>query len=255
MSIKSTIEKNLNALTSKSQIAAIHISEILEQIPFLTVRQVSAGAGVSTLTVIRTVRDLGYSGYREFQHAIRHEVFPHDDDKRNPPESSASTDQVNQAAALITAARRVYVIGSRSAYSFAHYTVYMARMVFDNFHLIAPSGANDAEDIAQMSSDDVIIAFSSRPYSIETVRLVEAAHQLNIKSVAITDRANSPLAKFAAVSVIVNIERGRHLYRMGAFFSAIEDVLETSFDQPNTKAAQRIKYFSARVDAIRGYWR
>ena len=166
-----------------------------------------------------------------------------------------SADAIEGAARLIASAPRVYVIGSRSAYSFAHYTVYMARKVFDNFNLIAPSGASDAEDLAQMSHDDVIITFSSRPYSSETVQLVRVAQKLNIKTIAITDAATSPLAKAATIAVTTTIRKSQFLYQMGPFFHAIEQILETCFSRPNTKAKERIRFFAERVDAIRGYWR
>ena len=161
---------------------------------------------------------------------------------------------IAEAAGLITQARQVQVTGFRSARGFAHYMVYMARMVFDNFYLLAHPGAGNVEDLARMTDGDVIIAFSSRPYSVETVRLLRAAHQLKIKTIAITDTPSSPLVKYATVPVIVPTEKGKYLFRMGRTFSAIEAILETVFDDPAVEAHERIAYFADRMKAIRGYW-
>ena len=119
---------------------------------------------------------------------------------------------------------------------------------------LAHPGAGNVEDLARMTDGDVIIAFSSRPYSIETVRLLRAAHQLKIKTIAITDTPSSPLVKYATVPVIVPTEKGKYLFRMGRTFSAIEAILETVFDDPAVEAHERIAYFADRMKAIRGYW-
>jgi DNA-binding MurR/RpiR family transcriptional regulator len=170
-------------------------------------------------------------------------------------EANAFEIELNKGADLISNARKVYVTGARSAYGFAHYTVYMARMVFDKFQLIAPSGSVNAEDLALMSNGDVIIAFSSRPYSSETVKFIRAAHKLGINTIAITDTVNSPLTKLATVVLKTPIKRGPFLYRMGPFMTTVEHLLETCFEKPNARAKDRIKFFADRVNSIRGYWR
>ena len=253
--IQSVIHTHFDKLTVKGKIVANEILELGDQACFMTVRQLSEHANVSTLTVVRTVRDLGFDGYSDFQRTLR---------QQNPIQDSALDQnnnhalfeiEINKAADMITNARQVYVTGARSAYGFASYTVYMARMVFDKFQLITPSGSVNAEDLALMSNDDVIIAFSSRPYSSETVQLMKAADQLGIKTIAVTDTDNSPLAKLATIVLKTPIKRGAFLYRMGPFITTVEQLLETCFDQPDARAKNRIKFFADRVNSIRGYWR
>lgn len=275
MQIKALLTKHQPGLTPKMRQAAAAILLDYDQIPFASIRQLAGQAGVSTLTLIRLVRALGFAGYRDFQAAVKAEIYPANSPSdrpsgrpdnslsgRRPPAMNAdwpedrNTDWpgIAEAAELITQARQVQVTGFRSARGFAHYMVYMARMVFDNFYLLAHPGAGNVEDLARMTDGDVIIAFSSRPYSIETVRLLRAAHQLKIKTIAITDTPSSPLVKYATVPVIVPTEKGKYLFRMGRTFSAIEAILETVFDDPAVEAHQRIAYFADRMKAIRGYW-
>ena len=283
MQIRALLTKQQPGLTPKMRQAAAAILLDYDQIPFASIRQLAGQAGVSTLTVIRLVRALGFAGYRDFQAAVKAEIYPANSASgrpdnslsgRRPPAMNAdwpadrpadwpadwNTDWpadwpgIAEAAGLITQARQVQVTGFRSARGFAHYMVYMARMVFDNFYLLAHPGAGNVEDLARMTDGDVIIAFSSRPYSIETVRLLRAAHQLKIKTIAITDTPSSPLVKYATVPVIVPTEKGKYLFRMGRTFSAIEAILETVFDDPAVEAHERIAYFADRMKAIRGYW-
>ena len=253
--IQTIISKHFDQLTVKGKIVASEIIELGDQVCFMTVRQLSQHANVSTLTVIRTVRDLGFDGYSDFQKAVQQFDHTPDHPPANNSDTDAFEDELHKAAALITHARQVYVTGARSAFGFAHYTVYMARMVFNKFQLITPTGSMNAEDLALMSTEDVIIAFSSRPYSSETVQFVKAARKLDIHVIAITDTQNSPLAKLATVVLTTPIKRGPFLYRMGTVLTTVEQLLETCFQQPDARAKERIKFFADRVNSIRGYWR
>jgi len=261
--IQTIITKHYDSLTVKGKIVASEILELGDQVCFMTVRQLSQHANVSTLTVVRTVRDLGFDGYSDFQKAIQRHQHSQGSRPSNTSDAEGfdqaidqAQDQfIEQAAALIANARQVYVTGARSAHGFAHYTTYMARMVFNKFQLIAPTGSSNAEDLALMSSDDVIIAFSSRPYASETVQFIKAAQQLGIKTIAITDAKTSPLAKMATVALTTPIKRGPFLYAMGPFLTTVEHLLEACFEHPDTRAKDRIKFFTDRVNSIRGYWR
>jgi DNA-binding MurR/RpiR family transcriptional regulator len=253
--IQSVISKHFEKLSVKGKIVANEILELGDQVCFMTVRQLSEHANVSTLTVVRTVRNLGFDGYSDFQKSLRQHPPTQNDALSLTAEANAFEIELKKGADLISNARKVYVTGARSAYGFAHYTVYMARMVFDKFQLIAPSGSVNAEDLALMSNGDVIIAFSSRPYSSETVKFIRAAHKLGINTIAITDTVNSPLTKLATVVLKTPIKRGPFLYRMGPFMTTVEHLLETCFEKPNARAKDRIKFFADRVNSIRGYWR
>lgn len=259
MMIQTIVNQRYENLTVKGKAVASEILELGDQVCFMTVRQLSQHANVSTLTVVRTVRDLGFEGYSDFQKTVQQQHHIQNHRQSHAQDNRINNDyfeiELKNAAALITTARQVYVTGARSAYGFAHYTVYMARMVFNNFQFIAPTGSMNAEDLALMSNDDVIIAFSSRPYSSETVQFINAARQLDIQVIAITDTETSPLAKLATVVLTTPIKRGPFLYRMGPVLTTVEQLLDTCFDHPDSRAKERIKFFTDRVNSIRGYWR
>ena len=111
-----------------------------------------------------------------------------------------------------------------------------------------------AEDLAQLSTDDLLIGFFTRPYATETVRLFKAAHVLQIPTIAITDDLNSPLAAEARVTIIVPVAKKGRLYQMAPVITVIEQILETSFTLSDVNADGRITHFADRVNAIRGYW-
>jgi DNA-binding MurR/RpiR family transcriptional regulator len=162
--------------------------------------------------------------------------------------------EIARAAQMINKAGNVYIIGVRNAHAFALYMNYMGRMVFNNFHLLPPSASVTAEDLARLSRDDLLIAFSTSPYATETVRLVQAAYQLGIPTIAVTDAARSPIAQSASVSICVPITKQARLYQMAPVILAIEQILEKCYDDPATNADKRITDFAERVSSIKGYW-
>jgi DNA-binding MurR/RpiR family transcriptional regulator len=243
-------------LSPTMQQASNYILSHLPDIPFESIRNLAQNSGVSPLTIIRLTRQWGFAGYPDFQAAARRHLFT---DNNQGPDSYAAPHQLNspeiaRAAQMINKAGNVYIIGVRNAHAFALYMNYMGRMVFNNFHLMPPSASVTAEDLARLSRDDLLIAFSTSPYATETVRLVQAAYQLDIPTIAVTDAARSPIAQSASVSICVPITKQARLYQMAPVISAIEQILETCYDDPATNADKRITDFAERVKSIKGYW-
>ena len=235
----------------------------LPAVSFQPIRTLAASAGVSPLTVIRLVRKWGYDGYTDFQNAVRSWLLADHPAAKPAPQNALSVDmaapdmqaQIVEIAVMINQARNVHITGFRSARAFAIYMHYIGRMVFDNFFLMSPSGSGSPEDLAQLSDDDVVIAFGTAPYSTETVRLVQAARQLGIPTIAITDSVESPLARQARASIAVPVARPGRLYRMAPMTDMIDHILEACFDDPAADADRRMAYFAKRVDSIKGYWK
>ena len=243
-------------LSPTMQQASNYILSHLPDIPFKSIRNLAQNSRVSPLTIIRLTRQWGFAGYPDFQAAARRHLFT---DNNRGPDTYAAPHQLNspeiaRAARMINKAGNIYIVGVRNAHAFALYMNYMGRMVFNNFHLMPPSASVTAEDLARLSRDDLLIAFSTSPYATETVRLVQAAYQLGIPTIAVTDAARSPIAQSASASICVPITKQARLYQMAPVISAIEQILETCYDDPATNADKRITDFAERVKSIKGYW-
>ena len=92
------------------------------------------------------------------------------------------------------------------------------------------SGLSAAQDLAHLSSKNLLVAFSTAPYSTETVRLIKTAKSLNIKTLSFTDSVLSPLAQHSDYYVEVKIIKENKLFRMAPMLTAIEQVLEACFN-------------------------
>ena len=247
-----------NNLSPKLRQASESILSTLNQIPFQTIRQTAYKAEVSVLTVSRLNKIWGFDGYSDFQLHVKNLFYSNNTKKENENflniKKVEESKSIDLAAKILTQSDSVYISGFRSAKSFALYMNYMGRMVFDNFFLMPDSGLSAAQDLARLGKKNLLVAFSTTPYSTETVRLIKAAKTLNIKTLSFTDNTFSPLAKHSDYVVIVSIAKENRLYKMAPMISAIEKVLEKSFEILGEDVDNKIKYFQDRVNAINGYW-
>jgi len=252
------IKSHNNNLSPKLRQASESILSTLNQIPFQTIRQTAYKAEVSVLTVSRLNKIWGFDGYSDFQLYVKNLFYSNNTKKENENflniKKVEESKSIDLAAKILTQSDSVYISGFRSAKSFALYMNYMGRMVFDNFFLMPDSGLSAAQDLARLGNKNLLVAFSTTPYSTETVRLIKAAKTLNIKTLSFTDNTFSPLAKHSDYVVIVSIAKENRLYKMAPMISAIEKVLEKSFEILGEDVDNKIKYFQDRVNAINGYW-
>ena len=252
------IKSHNNNLSPKLRQASESILSTLNQIPFQTIRQTAYKAEVSVLTVSRLNKIWGFDGYSDFQLHVKNLFYSNNTKKENENflniKKVEESKSIDLAAKILTQSDSVYISGFRSAKSFALYMNYMGRMVFDNFFLMPDSGLSAAQDLARLGKKNLLVAFSTTPYSTETVRLIKAAKTLNIKTLSFTDNTFSPLAKHSDYVVIVSIAKENRLYKMAPMISAIEKVLEKSFEILGEDVDNKINYFQDRVNAINGYW-
>ena len=252
------IKSHNNNLSPKLRQASESILSTLNQIPFQTIRQTAYKAEVSVLTVSRLNKIWGFDGYSDFQSHVKSLFYSNNTKKENENflniKKVEESKSIDLAAKILTQSDSVYISGFRSAKSFALYMNYMGRMVFDNFFLMPDPGLSAAQDLARLGKKNLLVAFSTTPYSTETVRLIKAAKTLNIKTLSFTDNTFSPLAKHSDYVVIVSIAKENRLYKMAPMISAIEKVLEKSFEILGEDVDNKIKYFQDRVNAINGYW-
>ena len=107
-----------------------------------------------------------------------------------------------KAVDLIGDARKIYVIGGRSCSTLASFLSYYLNYIFDDVRLIRSDSVTESiEEIHRIGDEDVILAISFPRYSVKTIQTVSFAKNRKAKIIAITDGAQSPLAKYADCSI------------------------------------------------------
>ena len=172
-----------SGLTYSQRKVANYVQEKYEDVAFETLEKLAAKAGVSTTTVIRFSRALGYSGYSEMQEDIKKEIqtkgslpdrleraaavsdndllsdtFTTDINNLNQTFAGLQPDELEAAIRLISGAKNIYVLGMRSSFSLAHYMVSRLGEIKKNVHFVQLTGLIYPEEIVSADVGDVCIA-------------------------------------------------------------------------------------------------
>jgi len=195
---------------------------------------VAEAAGVSTPTVVRTVKKLGFRGYPAFQASLRAELeatissplAKHDRWAASAPDAhilnrfadavmgnlqqslaqidSADFDAV--AALLADRARQVHLVGGRITRSLADYLFTHLQVIREGTTLIAPNANTWPHYVLNMKDGDLLVIFDIRRYEHGLLHLAEMAGQRGVTVVLFTDQWGSPVARHARHVVNARIE-------------------------------------------------
>ena len=206
---------------SKGQrLIAKYIMEDYDKAAFMTANRLGKTVGVSESTVVRFAVDLGFDGYPSMQKAMQEMVLNrltsvqrievannrigdqdvvsmvmHSDmEKLRQTGETLSREEFNAAVQAILNAKRVYILGVRSAAPLAEFLGYYLNYMFNNVHTITGCGTSEMfEKIVGMDSNDVVIAFSFPRYSSATTKGAQYARSTGATVIGITDNRESPL--------------------------------------------------------------
>ena len=217
------ILKERQSTFSKGQrLIAKYISEDYDKAAFMTANRLGKTVGVSESTVVRFAVDLGFDGYPSMQKAMQEMVLNRltsvqrievannrigdqdvvsmvvqsDIEKLRQTGESLSREEFNAAVNAILNAKRVYILGVRSAAPLAEFLGYYLNYMFNNVHTITGCGTSEMfEKIVGIDSRDVVIAFSFPRYSSATTKGAQYCRSTGATVIGITDNRESPLGQ------------------------------------------------------------
>ena len=200
-----------------------------------SITRVAEAAGVSTPTVIRTARKLGFDGFPELQSALRDEASARikepilkrqgwPEDRGDSPafrrfaeaafaNLSGTIDRLDPAtydaiAGLLSdTGRAVYLLGGRITRSNADYFFNHLQIVRPGVTLLAPSPNVWPQYLLDMDDRSVLVLFDIRRYEADLARLATLAKDRGATIVLFTDQWGSPIAKTAdhVVNALVEV--------------------------------------------------
>ena len=220
--ILSVLQKRATTFSKGQRAIARYITESYDKAAFMTASKLGRTVGVSESTVVRFAVELGYDGYPTMQKAMQEMVLNRltsvqrievandrigdqnilslvlQSDMEQLRKTVSSVDRKDFSAAVnaILDARRIYVLGVRSASALASFLGYYLNLMFEDVHTITASGTGQVlEKLISAGPDDVVIAFSYPRYSTSTVTGASFCHSKGAKIVAMTDSRTSPLGQ------------------------------------------------------------
>lgn len=218
------IEERMPTFSKGQKQIAGYILEHYGKAAYLTAAKLGKLVGVSESTVVRFANELEFDGYPELQDALQkmirtrltsvqrmevtnnligdgdvlEKVLLSDAEKIRYTMDAIDREAFAAAVERIAGAKRIYIIGVRSASTLAGFLNFNLRMMFDDVKFVqTTSGSEMFEEIMRIGEEDVMVAISFPRYSKRIVNAVEFARSAGADVVALTDSDNSPIAEYA----------------------------------------------------------
>ena len=222
------IQENMTSFSKGQKLIANFILSSYDKSAFMTACKLGKTVNVSESTVVRFAAELGYDGYPSMQKALQEMirnkltsiqrievsndrigdqdimsmVMQSDIEKIRLTLEETDRTSFSRAVEAISSARRVYILGVRSASALANFMSFYFTFIFDNVvHVDTTSISEVFEQVMRIGPDDVLIGLSFPRYSKRTVKAMQYAKKQGATVIAITDSDVSPLANIADVSL------------------------------------------------------
>lgn len=214
-SLVTKIGKQVNQMTKSQKKVANYLLFNMDKLLFFTADELAKAANVSTATVVRFARELDFEGYTDMQKAARlrfhdREEEPEDLPQSSPEEDSSeylleksfrqdiqnlkrtfqdlSREDLERACTLLKTSRRVYLVGMRISRSMATYAYINWGMLRKGVHLIHNEGLDYAEELIEINSEDLIVAFWAPRYNRATYQMLSHEKRQKASVLLITNR-------------------------------------------------------------------
>ena len=225
MNITERVTQHFQEMSKSEQAVASYFLDQVQDFALYTLDNVADNIGVSTTSVIRFCRKLGFAGYKDFQNQLRSEVNIH----RTLPEQfrmleslhdqSALVQRILQdgianiektfaeipgqtlrdAAQIIHQAKRVFTFGMRESLALAHYTYTRLATARGNTQILDVGYNGMVEQALDLTEEDVVIVFLFHRYTAQSCRVLPYISAQGAKVILITSAPYNTLERFATI--------------------------------------------------------
>ena len=256
------IQENMSSFSKGQKLIASFILESYDKAAFMTACKLGKTVNVSESTVVRFAAELGYDGYPSMQKALQEMirnkltsiqrievsndrigdqdimsmVMQSDIEKIRMTLDETDRESFNRAVEAITSAKRIYILGVRSASALANFMSFYFTFIFDNVsHVDTTSISEVFEQVMRIDTEDVFIGLSFPRYSKRTVKAMQYAKDQGAKVIAITDSDTSPLASIADVSLYAKSDMASFVDSLVAPLSLVNALIVACSRKNNDK--------------------
>ncbi|MDL2298654.1 MurR/RpiR family transcriptional regulator [Synergistaceae bacterium OttesenSCG-928-D05] len=266
------MKKQLETLPRAQKNAAKYMLENPSESLFMTAQALGVMSHTSEATVIRLAATLGFPGFPEFKEALQREAknqlstfgrltehrAKHEQEngiyknilfelnQSAPKLAEIDAASVRALASAICASESVYLIGLRSTRSLAVYMQYYLTWFLP--HVYTPENDFVENYIVTAPKNSLVVGISFPRYTRLTLRSIEMANKMGIKTAAITDAASSPLAQAAKISVLVPCVHVAHIDSLMLPLAMANAILVEVANQLGGKALERLNQLEKMWD-------
>ena len=257
---------------------AEYIAQYYDKAVYMTASRLGEMAGVSESTVVRFAVAMGYEGYPQLQQSlqelVRHRLtatqrFEMSSDisegsvlstvlKADMQNIRSTIEGIDEKAFLdavrvISGARRLYILGLRSAAPLAEFTGYYLHYVLDDVRVAAAASTDVFEGISRIEKDDVLLAISFPRYSSRTIEAMNFARIRGAQVIGITDGPMSPLHESANICLSVRTDMASFVDSMAAPMSVINALIVALGLKNKDAVSERFRQLEEVWDAYSVY--
>lgn len=211
MDIVKIIKDNLNKMTKSEYKVATYCLGNLNDFAFHTLDAVAEKIGVSTTSVIRFCRRLGFDGFKPLQEQVRlkFKSSPNLPDKFQRVAKGTTNELVTKvlnqnilcvektfaeipyeclcdATHRISNAKRVFTFGMRESYAVSHYAYTRFLTVRDNVFMLNAGYNGEVETILSLDKEDVCIVFLFHRYTKQGLNVLKQLAKRNVQIILVT---------------------------------------------------------------------
>lgn len=216
------INANYNSFSKGQKLLANYIVDNYDRAAFITASRMGRTVGVSESTVVRFAYALGYDGYPELQRSLQEmirnrlttvqriqltsdleqdevlsTVLKSDIGNIRSTIESVDTGVFNTVIDNMLKARRVYLVGIKSAAPLAQFFGYYLNFILEDVMVVTSMQSDVYESMLRIGEGDMCIGISFPRYSSRTVDALKFAKDRGAYVAALTDSMFSPIAELA----------------------------------------------------------
>ncbi len=227
-------------LTKKERLIADYVLNHFRDICFMTSTELAEALQVSHSSVMRFTKDIGFSGYTEFQKTIRKQydayISNHSEVSTIPSvKLSQSLEKLSQngiveavqnsilgnihstvlknpnelfeqASDAIIHSHTKYIVGSRGCTTVSSFLSIMLKDTLPMVFAESYGVMNTFDFLSDISKKDCLIVVSYPRYSKLSYLAAEMAHKAGAAVIVLTDTPTAPLAKFANYLLTASVD-------------------------------------------------
>ncbi|MFC4667608.1 MurR/RpiR family transcriptional regulator [Seohaeicola nanhaiensis] len=278
-----TAQQRIRAVAGQLTRAERQLADaILENYPMSglgSITRLGEKAGVSSPTVARMVQKLGFSGFAEFQAALRDEleaqisnpIAKHESWSQAAPQghilnrftdavianirhtlANADPAEFDAVIALLSdTRRRVFIAGGRITHALAEYMHLHLQVIRPDVRLVRTTANAWPHDLLDLEDGDLVVLYDVRRYENTTLKLAEIAAARGAKCVLFTDQWQSPISRYAEVSFNCRIEAPSAWDSMTAMLLLSETLIAAVQEMEWERTRERMKSLEEMFDATR----
>lgn len=274
----------LGDMTPEVRKAAAYVLENPNAVGVSSVRQIAKAADVKPNTLVRMARTAGFDGFEHFRRPFRDDIRAGRD---NFPDrarwlqsisaggklsglyadmaaaamanierlySGADAESLKAAGDDIIRARATYVLGVGVNNALARNFAYLAGMALGTVNAIPRDGSLPIDGLVQAGRDDVLMAMTFKPYRVEVVDAVQAAHEQGVTVIGISDSPASPILGDARHRFVVPTETPQFFTSTVALAAFLETMIAFVVADADSDAIANIERFHQRRHELGIYW-